>query len=73
MSNDKLKYLGKIIEKVLKAEKTTAGRVNLICLIAVLIVGALHGELFTIWGTTIVIVAVASAIFADLVPRYKKQ
>jgi hypothetical protein len=63
-----IKELRKIVKDIIKAERTTTGRVNLIMAVATLIFGMLRGDLIYI-----LLLVVGSGIFADLVIRYKRR
>jgi hypothetical protein len=63
-----IKELRKIVKDIIKAERTTTGRVNLIMAVATLIFGMLRGDLIYI-----LVLIVGSGIFADLVTRYKRR
>jgi hypothetical protein len=66
LKNQMIKELRKIVKEIIKAEKTTTGKVNVIVAVGTLISGMLRGDLIYI-----LLVLVGSGILADFVIRRK--
>lgn len=67
-----MKELRRVFESVLEWSKTPTEVVNILAIVAVVIATWKGGQLFSLYGLIIVLVAVVSAIYNDYTQRKKR-
>ncbi len=66
-------WIKDIVLRILKVERTSAGRVNVLGVFFIGLTGVLYGGLISVNGVILFIVLLISATISDLVPRYKAK
>jgi len=66
-----LKLAKDALRMIVKAEKTSVGRVNLLAMFFVGVAGIVRGELFTPSGIVVIVALIISAIISQFGGRYR--